>query len=134
VLIALLDIRNRDCLLVATYADWATRLWQLNELDLQSRRPQPRIPDSRRTLSCRWFYGWHLPGTAFHLEDLELPIVHQQPVLDQHEEQKATYVTYHYPIQLSSLVECVNLERFASVDKLLRDGGESWRSFLKVFD
>jgi hypothetical protein len=54
--------------------------WQLNELGLQSRRPQPQIPDYRRTVSCRWFYGWHLPGTAFHLEDLEGLILHQQPV------------------------------------------------------
>jgi hypothetical protein len=61
------------------------RLWQLNELDLQSRRQQPRTPDSRQTVFCRWFYGWHLPETTFHLEDVEVLIVHQQPVLDQHE-------------------------------------------------
>jgi len=84
-------------------------LWKLNELDLQSRRQQPRIPGSLRTVCDRWFYGWHLPGTAFHLEDLEVLIVHQQPVIDQYKQKEATYVAYHYPRQLSGLVECVNL-------------------------
>jgi len=84
-------------------------LWQMNELDPQSRRLQPRIPDSQRTVCGKWFYGWHLPGTAFHLENLDVLIVHQQPVLDQHEEHEAMCGAYHYTRQLSGLVECVNL-------------------------
>lgn len=82
VLRALLDIIKQGLSLWLTYAGWVVHLWQLSELGLQSRRPQPRIPDSRQTISCRWFYGWHLPGTAFHLEDLEVLIAYQQPVLD----------------------------------------------------
>jgi hypothetical protein len=82
VLRALLDIIKQGLSLWPTYTGWVVHLWQLSELGLQSRRPRPRILDSRRTISCRWFYGWHLPGTAFHLEDLEVLMAYQQPVLD----------------------------------------------------